>query len=231
MKTEFSKLIILVALLCYSRLCLAQDVRNCTWGMSIDQVKVAEGAEPINVGQEVIGGGSNGKRYSDKVEATFRTQIGLNLVEIVYYFSSNKLTSALMRVYFSQYHDGTDFSVSRRLNEFGSVLRNFSKSNGYITDKYFTTGNYFSAMADQNNRLCFQAESFDYISAERAKQIQGCLMGKLANSGGFYGIGATNLRNNIFISFPPISSKASTFKEIVGWVSCDPKQKVQTRDF
>ena len=102
------------------------DVRNCKWGMSIDEVRNAEGILPTSETKDVIGYKNGEYIYSDKIVATYDIVIDNKPVKLFYYFKNNALVSATLTTYWSNFYPTNDHSNTSRLNQFKNIFISFT---------------------------------------------------------------------------------------------------------
>jgi len=208
------------------------DVRNCRWGMSVEEVKLAEGLEPTSVGKEELGVNGGVTTYTGRIQLTYKLQIGSKPIVLFYYFESNKLVAVTMAVYWSTWYDApNDFSIYQRLMESKGIFTSFIKEKKYVIDKFWTIGtNYYESWL-QENRFCKSEVPYNYSDENDMRRVQDCVKNQNFSNKWYYGITMTNGKTNIIINFPTSNMIGETPKEIICWVKYLPVTKPKTNTY
>lgn len=208
------------------------DVRNCKWGMTIEEVRKTEGINPTSEKKEVISYKNGEYIYSDRIVATYDIVIDYKPVKMFYYFKNNILVSATMAIYWSKFYPISDHSISSRLNQFKNIFRNFITEKKFIADKFFITGVYYSDRILDSYRFCNSKETFKYYDNNDISRVATCVNSHFEKSNDMYwGLTMTNYKTNILIYFPSPKYQGDFPNEIIGWVSYESTNKVRSNDF
>lgn len=200
------------------------DVRNCAWGMTIEQVKSSEGLPVLNETREHYGRDKNGKpKYTGRMELQFETVIdGLDVI-LLYYFQSNSLSDLTMVIQWPSNIQKEDYSIKNRIKKLHFALKTLKNEKKYSGDNYWIKGPYYSSKYLNSNKFCIFNKEFDFTNEEHLSLLETCYKSTEWNENLFCCWTLSNSTSNLYISFPTAKMDDKTSKQVIGWFKYSAK--------
>ena len=213
---------------------LGQDVRNCTWGMSMQQVEEAEGVRPVKVEKDFYRYGSNGPEYTDIVTVEYSATIDYREVRILYKFKSNKLVGATLCVNWAT-HDKNRTTTAGRLFAFRDIFNYLVKDKNYRVNKNWIKGGFYSDIYLPSNVICTDEVQFGIWWEDQFSEVAKCIDNyRFSYNDQMYGLTMTNGRTNVLVNFPTpmnIRDNSDLFSRLIGWVKYESAVEVKVNKY